>query len=211
MKRLLVAPLLAATALGSVAAAPAHAGAQSRFEGFCGLDTVNDPSPGTETETYVGVLYARTLVYSLDPGDNPVSADVTCRVLVDGVEVDRAEFSGTTLVTGAKPTTFQAGVSQLVWLCTDIDYTSDDTPTEICAYKGDPVFPPYPVGEVLGAAIDAANAVIAEHVDPAFCQVLRSLAPGVPGTLDIDAETGDTYLAGELWWDCPPYVTGAAA
>lgn len=41
-------------------------------------------------------------------------------------------------------------------------------------------------------------------VDPIVCPVFASLAPGVPGVVDIEAE-GDVALLGAPFWDCPPY------
>jgi hypothetical protein len=41
-------------------------------------------------------------------------------------------------------------------------------------------------------------------LDAILCPILASLAPGVPGVLDIDAE-GDVAIAGIPFWDCPPY------
>lgn len=200
MRRLALAALAAVLA-SAVTAAPAHAAADSTFDGYCGWASVSDPLPSGDAETYDGVLLVRTVVYSrTTPADNAVSADVTCRVLVNGVEVDRATFSGTTLVAGARRTTFDARVTDVVWICTDVDYTSNDTPSETCAYEWDEQLPPRRVVEVL-------NDVFAV-TDPVTCAALRSLAPGVPGTLEVDPDTGDTYVAGELLWDCPPYGWG---
>jgi hypothetical protein len=41
--------------------------------------------------------------------------------------------------------------------------------------------------------------------DPLICGPLASLSPGVPGVIDINSE-GDVAIAGEPFWDCPPYT-----
>jgi len=40
--------------------------------------------------------------------------------------------------------------------------------------------------------------------DGILCPILISLAPGVPGVIDINSE-GDVAIAGIPFWDCPPY------
>lgn len=54
------------------------------------------------------------------------------------------------------------------------------------------------------AAWDWLNAGVFAPLDPTICSRLAALAPGVPGVVDVDP-TGDTYVAGSLFWDCPPY------
>lgn len=41
-------------------------------------------------------------------------------------------------------------------------------------------------------------------VDSLACPLYASLAPGVPGVVDI-APDGDVWVAGVQVWDCPPY------
>ena len=53
---------------------------------------------------------------------------------------------------------------------------------------------------------NCVSTVLLEHVDPTLCEVLKLLAPGVAGILDITAE-GDAYVLGEFVWDCFPYAT----
>lgn len=48
------------------------------------------------------------------------------------------------------------------------------------------------------------NYVVIPYVDPVVCPLLAARSPGVPGLVDIDT-TGDTYIFGERFWDCPPY------
>ena len=40
--------------------------------------------------------------------------------------------------------------------------------------------------------------------DQMLCPTLAGLAPGVPGVVDINLQ-GDVFLAGEGFFDCPPY------
>jgi hypothetical protein len=53
------------------------------------------------------------------------------------------------------------------------------------------------------AVIDLLDMIVIDYVDPALCEVLKSLAPGV-GPVVINAQ-GDVYVNGEPQWDCPPY------
>ena len=41
--------------------------------------------------------------------------------------------------------------------------------------------------------------------DAFVCAHLITLAPGVPGVVDVRPE-GDVYIAGAFIWDCPPYA-----
>ncbi len=40
--------------------------------------------------------------------------------------------------------------------------------------------------------------------DPVVCGYLQSLYPGLPPALTVEP-SGDTYYAGQFFWDCPPY------
>jgi hypothetical protein len=205
MTRLGTATLAAVLLGGAWAVPPAHAAADSTWDGQCFVNTVSqDPDP--DHMRWIGVLGARVLVYSAaTPADNPVSARVTCRVLVNGVTVRQASFDGTVLVAGAGPLDFTAQANDLVQLCTDIDYTSNATPTEVCAYRDGNQIPPPLVWDAMEGALRPANDTVATYVDPVVCPLLAARAPGVPGVVDIDP-TGDTSVAGGLVWDCPPYL-----
>jgi hypothetical protein len=63
---------------------------------------------------------------------------------------------------------------------------------------------PQPVIDLINMLIDLLNEMVFEQIDPTICPVIGSLAPGVPGVVDITAE-GDIYILTEFFWDCPPY------
>jgi hypothetical protein len=200
MKRLVLPALAVALLAGAAAAPPASAASDSTFQGFCDYDLVRQRD--VDDHVWTGEVDARTLVYSKGtPSDNPVSANVTCRILVNGVDRFSRTWSGTTLVAGAAAVTIDAGPYDWIELCTDIDYTSNDTPDVVCAQPGgDPDY-----WLLVQQVIDHANALLPwDDVDAAVCPLLAAQAPGVPGVVDVDP-TGDTYAAGSLLYDCPPY------
>jgi hypothetical protein len=74
---------------------------------------------------------------------------------------------------------------------------STDSASRCAGVAGREIFP-----GPLGPALDLVGRLLADHVDPVVCGVLRSLSPGVPDVLDVDS-TGDAYVLRELVWDCP--------
>lgn len=194
MKRIVTASL--ATALLGVGVAPASAAAESTYNGLCSYDTFAQQT--LTNGEYRGEMDVRTVVYSPVATDNPVTAMVTCRIRVNGTTVQYASFSGTTVVAGAVPVRLTIGDNDTVDICTDIDFLSDATPDVTCAqHGGDWSLPPQSV-------IDLANDALTA-TDPLVCAALRAASPGVPPAVAIDP-SGDTYLNGELLWDCPPYA-----
>ena len=117
----------AAAALLAVATPGAHAASDSVYSGSCQLNAQNDPSG---QNTWIGVLSGVVFVYSVNtPGDNPVSADLTCEVRVDGTTVDSHTEPGTGFVWQASQALFVADSTATVEVCTIVDYTSNTTPT----------------------------------------------------------------------------------
>ncbi len=210
MKRLAVPAL--ATLLAAATPMPAHAAARSESRNGCGYtvqarDLGYDPW-ADEPHEWTGVLRSNILVYSTQsPADNPVSAIVTCELRVMGTPVATATFAGTVVVTGAKRvsyTTADINEAANVMVCTTIDYTSDDTPTEsFCPYVDSVPLLPDQVYDAGSDIVGAANDVI----DPALCPAAASLAPGVPGVVDIGLD-GNVSVNGEPFWDCPPEDPG---
>lgn len=67
---------------------------------------------------------------------------------------------------------------------------------------------PPDLGQVVVATYRQIPACLTLHLlrcDELLCPVYASATPGVPGVVDITPE-GDVYVAGTLFWDCPPYV-----
>jgi hypothetical protein len=183
---------------GLLAAAPlpAHAAAESAYRGGCGYETANrdggDPMSGEHLTT--GVLYAAMTLYSTAPADNPVSATLTCRVLVNGEVYSTATFSGTGVVTGVKRVSFPDGGNYTAQLCETIDFTSDDTPTaDFCVVATQIMIPPQAITDAVEYLTAPARA--------ALCATLATLAPGVPGVADI-SPAGDLTLLGGVHWSC---------
>jgi hypothetical protein len=156
MKRAVLAAVVAA--LATSVALPANAAAGSTFHGGCGYDTVaRDPDsvPTTGTHTYTGVMDVLVELYSASPGDDPVSATVTCTVTVNGLPSSTARFAGTGVVTGAKRVSYRVSENDDVSVCTEIDYTSDDTPTVTeCAVETMTMIPPQEITAVVDEVVD---------------------------------------------------------
>jgi hypothetical protein len=190
MRRALPAALAAVAALS----VPAVAGDDSTYRGGC------------RWESTTGTMAVAAVVYSEGtPVDNPVSATITCAVLVNGVTQVEAPFSGTGLVAGRSTVFVAAGETDVVTLCETVDYTSNATPTTThCHERVGPPLVPQPVVDIVNALIDLLNECACEPIDP-LCQVLPLLAgTHVPDVVTIEPE-GDLLLNGELFWDCPPY------
>lgn len=178
--------LLAATTAGAALVAPPASAGSATYHGGCGFDAAAVGSGLLHGAMYAAVVVREAqLAMERRTTESPVSADVTCDLLVNGVPTRTKTFSGTTVIAGATPLAYYQDEDDEVVLCTTVDYTSINAPTVThCAESNaDPTATP----------------------DPVLCPVLAASAPGVPGTVDID-ETGDVYLTGELWWDCPPYT-----
>lgn len=126
--------LAAALAAGvlAIAAPGASAAADSTYAGDCKLKAFPDPSGQS---TYVGTLNATVFVSSIPtPTDNPVSAVVTCAVVVNGAMTSAGfSWAGTTLITHTETVQFVANPAptgtDVVEVCTAVDYTSNATAT----------------------------------------------------------------------------------
>lgn len=191
MLRTSAAALVAAAALS----VPAHADPpkDTQFVGDCRFRTVMLAATGS----YDGTVDAVVAAVAQKPEHNPVALTaLRCLVRVNGTTV--FAVSGTTTgpvgVVPPAPVSFVAADSDYVLFCmeaTAVDAHGQRTDL-VCGPDGDPGFPPL-------------EPLVESYVDPAVCPVLASLAPTqVQNHLRID-EQGDVYLAGELWWDCPPY------
>jgi hypothetical protein len=188
----------------------------TKIRNNCSFNTLQQQT--LTPDTWTGAVYGYAAAYSPTPAHNPVTVVRSrCDVLVDGVAVVSVEMrtAGPLAVLAPTPIQYTARDDQRVELCvfTDTVDAHGQVRTDSCYdHYGWEQFPPQDVIDLLDlvlAAVDAAYAPVdaaeVEYVDPLVCPVLASLAPGVPGTVDITAE-GDTTLVGAgPFWDCPPY------
>jgi hypothetical protein len=219
-------------ALALSPAAPAHAETApipTHVSG-CSLVSVSDPArPNTvHAVVWSGPVAAAALPLS-DVRANPVSITVTCTVHVFGTPPDPAiELSGSgTAVAYVEPRAVPVtadGVWDNVAVCTTARLTDANGETSTY-YRSDDDFMWYPDSypvhcdggkctalwencdptlALLFWAMDQGGVGLDDDWD-AVCGALASRAPGIPGVVDIDP-AGDTYVAGELVWDCSPYV-----
>ncbi len=194
-------PALALGLLTLTAPSALAAPNDSKSVGHCGFDTLNQQNV-SET-AWTGVLYAAVGVFSYAHG-NVVTARVTCEIRVNGVPQVSASGAGAGLVAFAAPVTYEADVTDVVSLCTIVDYTSDPTPTSVaCPEATTTRLPPQETIDLLSYVLGWVNGAVVGYVDPAACAAFQALAPG-HGPVSITPE-GDVYVGGEYFWDCPPY------
>jgi hypothetical protein len=200
MIRMRTAAALVAMLLGAAAAAPATAADAARHQGECGYETVSQEVV-TGPDRYVGAVWAAVVLYPATPGE-VVSATVTCEVRVNGVpRWTSRPASGTGVVALVEPVELTLTDTDVVQLCTTVDYTSDATPTETtCPGAGWGDLPPEGHPDFVDALVETVNGVW-PHVDPVACAAFGALAPGA-GPVQVTPE-GDVYLTGDLLWDCP--------
>jgi hypothetical protein len=179
-------------------AGPPDAGTRQHIGGCGWHNAVEGTHPSTAAGWW-GHLYSATVVYSVtDPAANPVSATVTCTLKVDGVVADDGTYtwSGTGVVAGVSlPFRYFGYEDSYVEVCTRVAYDNGEVDTS-CDPFTTTYIPPQEVVDVLNDVLTVP--------DPVVCPVLGGLAPGQPGIVDVTPE-GDVYVAGEWFWDCPPY------
>jgi hypothetical protein len=217
VRKLAFAALLA-VALGPVT--PVHATEPLPTGTGCGVSSVSE-DPVAPSRRRGLMSSAPVAAASVDPLANPVAITLTCTLHVFGTAPDPAiEASGSgTAVAVVAPTavTYTVGEWDTVAVCSTARITDANGETSTWYLSDDnDMWYPYDVGcdgykcLVLGADCDYTLALVAwlfDHsgaLDDRLCPLLASLSPGVPGVVDVDP-TGDTYVGGELVWDCPPY------
>ena len=192
MRRTVLVTFVASLLGLGLGAPPATAASNSSYAGGCNVATTPFSAP------VFFVLSVSVVLYSTTPADNPVSATVVCEYYVNGDRIFTGTISGTAVIADAVVGRFDWGSqSDVVTICTIVDFTSDTTPTQ--SHCSADLYDE--VGGVYDTVLDATGSA-----DSVICPVLVSLAPGVPGVLDIDGE-GDTDVAGMSFWNCPPYET----
>jgi hypothetical protein len=191
--------MLAGVAVGMMAlnAPIAHAAV---IRSGCGFDSVAQETATGGQDTFTGGAYGYAAF------DDQATHTLRCYVTVDGVPAaggSTAPQSGTGFVATAGQVTYFAAEGSSVDLCTEIDGV-----TLSCGPATESQIPPQEVIDALDAvfaAIDGVLLPIEQQLDTIICPILASVAPGIPGVVDINAE-GDTTLAVVgPFWDCPPY------
>ena len=208
---------LLAVALALAVAAPLPASAfpppppdRVMVDGGCGFSAVADrETPGRWTAVVDGQLSA----YSPNPARNPVTVvSARCYFWRNGELVADLPFTtaGPVGLLPPTPVTFTADEFAFLETCVRYEvvdalgareegFTDCDLSYEI------PWWQTWAV-DVAGSAYDAVNAVLVEHLDPALCAALRTVTPPPGGVVEIRPD-GDVHVAGELVYDCAPYVT----
>ena len=140
-----------------------------------------------------------------DPAGGIIEVD--CWLQVNGVKdpSSHLDVDGTGMAADAWLVAEPGGSGDVLEVCTEVVQPS---PGHTECVAPDRTTPPVvdEIIDVLNEIMDLLNDApgLGSLVDSLSCDVLRALSPGVPGVIDIDP-TGDTYVAGEFVWDCPPY------
>lgn len=206
--------LLALAVLAAPAAAPAHA-ASFDYRGGCGFQIVNDPTDrlfGDDGFQH-GPVYLAVVPTDSAGVPSGATATVWCELVIEGVSQGTVlgPTTGTGLVVDLGQLVYTAAVDQQVKLCTHVTVGTETIVR--CA----PVEQPDPVRDLVDLLppvddwVDVVNDLVFGPLDPVICAGLVALAPVVNdaalGLVTIDPVTGDTFVVGELFWDCPPYVS----
>lgn len=164
------------------------------WNGLCRVDVVAERTVTGRPDTYFGVLAGAVVAVDAATGQ-PASGTLRCRVVLDGVtQTSTLPVTGTGLLTAAATTTYTADETQSVLVCADVTFGA--TTRSTCAETTASQVPPQ-------EALDLLD--VTRVLDPVLCPVLATLAPGVPGVVDVTAQ-GDVSVLGGKVWDCPPYA-----
>lgn len=199
MRRLLITTLALGTALLGAPAATAHD--NDRVLAACDATQEPDPFGGGEVSPFY-------LVYGVAVTPEAGGGELYCSVRVDGGEVaGTAAVHGEHVFYTANGAYWVHGSNDVVELCAHIDWDDGHPPYDRCEVWTPAQVPPQDVTDLVDEVFDVLNALLFEPADVVTCTVLRALAPGVPGIVDVDPVTGDTFVLGTMIWDCPPYET----
>jgi hypothetical protein len=218
---------LAAVAVVAMAPVPARAADPVVLDGslLCSFASINDPT-GTRQAGYINggpVLFGDD-----DAADNPVYGSVTCAIHVG---YQNLAHSAPDATSATSPVTPGAAVLaptlmsydlpnewDLISYCTQVDIVGGPTyywdeyseawstdPDSACEYLYDD--PPPPDFNIVDYILELANELVfIPIVDPVLCPVLAALpVTREPNDVLYITVEGDTYVAGSLFWDCPPY------
>lgn len=199
--------LLAGAAVGMLAlAAPAQAHPTHHYVGQCRISSVSDGGDDDQT-TWTGqasIAVVATDASGVVPAPTaPISGQ--CDVYRNGVFFQTAvTASGTGAASNAVPWTYQSDPDDVMTVCTVVEVNGE--PHSDCRDLTTTPIVPEPVQQVITFIIDTLNNEVFSKIDPTICPFLATGAPGIPGVIDINEE-GDVSIAGDLFWDCPPYET----
>jgi hypothetical protein len=191
LRKLAAAAIVAAACTVNVPAA--HAGV---VRSACQADTTDVDTAIGSGDTYTGYAYGYAVF------DDQATHTLRCYVTVDGTEVDSTGTgTGVGVVVAQSQVTYVAAEYSWVELCTEIDGV-----TVNCGLVSQSQIPPQEFLDAIDAIVGTVNDSKPNLVDPILCPVLASLAPGIPGVVDINAE-GDTVITAfaRVTYDCPPY------
>lgn len=152
-------------------------------------------------------LYAITLTCSIKVGESDHTSPTAASATANGLGVAvlapvhmvyrDPSFAGLAICTEVTVTDRDGESATLYWDVADEEFGTDPSVTcgpvacvtsaDDACHGGPPSIPPEPVRD----AVDLANQVIVEHVDPPLCAVLDDLFPPEGDVPDV--------------WDCPPY------
>ena len=184
----------------------------------CSFAAITDPT--AEPGTFTGVLSGGPLVITDSTTNLPGSGTLTCHIQVNVADHTGTGPSvsghGTGVVTaGPGEVSLTAGADDNIYVC--MEFTDDSTGT---TYYWDPVHGTWStsnrgpcglagVAQQLMCTVGSFTCAVyqafkRDNLDPLVCPILWSLAPGVPGVVDIGAD-GDLYVGGSYLYDCPPY------
>ena len=223
---------LAALAVALLSATPAYAASEPLpLPGSSGCAhgaTLTDDAAGTVS----GVLYGSVAVADLPHRDGatsgPATVTLTCSVQTSSYSPEAPDdftASGTGVnaaVVAPAPFTVPAPDEwHTVYVCSRADVTDASGTTSYWSNSQNGMWSTTP-GTCDGAPqclstdencsyvhallvwLLGPGPLLAE-ADEEGCPLFASLAPGVPGVVDVTPE-GDVYVAGEFFWDCPPYA-----
>lgn len=181
---------VAAAVLASGIAAPAYA-AEDRPE--CEIDATWDG--GTYADARVAAVIPLTA--GTNPSSYPVSAVVTCSVVVTGTTELAFSQHATGVAVIADTGPFRYDEAAGFKICTTIDYTSNANATDSwCEQRN------------WSSGFETLS-WLTEQTDFAICPALELLAPQTTPDDDVYiTPEGDVYVLGVFIWDCPPYETG---
>jgi hypothetical protein len=191
---------LAAVAAATLTAVPAARAAPVAVT--CALAAVAQADAAMSMPFYTGAVAGVALF------DDGQPHTLRCYVTVDDFEqVSTPAGEGTGVVAAAGPVTYGAADGAAVHVCAETDALLPGGPDTTCWRVNTTRVPPQAAADV----VDAVAAALLDPVDPAvdgvLCPLLASLAPGIPGVVDVDPD-GDTTVLGQVVRECPPYGAG---
>lgn len=187
---------LLATAFGLLATTALPAAAGSDYVGGCSLtataDRVQNPFDGRGT--WHAVFDIETALRSTDDPARPVSATVTCYLLIAGVEQPgtRVTASGTGVVAGVRHATFTTDRVHRseVQLCQFVDFTSDATPSAQTCFEQ--------------TSVCHVDCWLVQPAIEFLCPIAGPVAPGDYGVARVE-DDGDVYVDGLVAFSCWPF------